>query len=115
MEQAQIRTIIRTYQRPLAASAKPVVFLTILQRLNNKDTEAVADCIDTYGNLIWAFARQHMRSWQEADLLAEEIFKDIWSYAEEQGGSVLLNEPTVIKKIAVSRLNKHVCESVGKF
>ena len=115
MEQAQGHTIIRTYQRPLAASAKPIVFLTILQRLNNNDTGAVADCIDTYGNMIWAFARQHMRSWQEADLLAEEIFKDIWSYAEEQGGSMLLNEPAVIKKIAVSRMNQHICESVGKF
>lgn len=56
--------------------------LTILQRIANKDRTAVKDCIDTYGNFIWALARKLIASTKEAELAKQEIFIDIWQFAE---------------------------------
>lgn len=56
--------------------------LTILQRIENKDRTAVKDCVDTYGNFIWALARKFTSSTEEAEAAAQEIFIDIWRYAE---------------------------------
>ncbi len=56
--------------------------LTILQRIANKDQTAVEDCIDTYGNFIWALARKFTASTEEAEASTEEIFIDIWRYSE---------------------------------
>ena len=56
--------------------------LTILQRIENKDQTAVKDCIDTYGNFIWALARKFTYSREEAAAAAQEIFIDIWRYTE---------------------------------
>ncbi len=56
--------------------------LTILQRIGNKDRTAVEDCIDTYGNFIWALARKFTASREEAEAATQEIFIDIWRYSE---------------------------------
>ncbi len=50
---------------------------TILQRIAERDKTAVKDCIDTYGNFIWALARKLTRSREEAARATEEIFTDI--------------------------------------
>lgn len=55
---------------------------TIFQRLAEKDRTAVADCVDAYGNFIWALARKFTNSPEEAEAAAQEIFIDIWRYAE---------------------------------
>ena len=55
--------------------------MTILQRIGNKDRTAVEDCIDTYGNFIWALARKFTASREEAEAATQEIFIDIWRYA----------------------------------
>ena len=56
--------------------------LTIFQRLAEKDKTAVADCIDAYGNFIWALARKFTSSPEAAEAATQEIFIDIWRYAE---------------------------------
>ena len=56
--------------------------LTILQRIAKKDKTAVKDCVDAYGNFIWALARKFTASTEEAEAAAQEIFTDIWRYAE---------------------------------
>lgn len=57
--------------------------LTILQRIAKKDKTAVKNCVDTYGNFIWALARKFTDSREEAEAAAQEIFIDIWRYAEQ--------------------------------
>ncbi len=56
--------------------------LTILQRVANKDKTAVQDCIDAYGNFIWALARKFTASTEEAEVATLEIFQDIWRYSK---------------------------------
>ena len=59
--------------------AKP---LTLFQRIAKKDQTAVKDCVGTYGNFIWSLARKFTHSREEAEAAAQEIFIDIWQYAE---------------------------------
>ncbi len=62
--------------------------LTILQRIENKDRTAVRDCVDTYGNFIWALARKFTHSTEEAEAATLEIFQDIWRYSERASRTV---------------------------
>ncbi|CAN5585416.1 hypothetical protein BH10ACI1_BH10ACI1_05050 [soil metagenome] len=55
---------------------------TVFQRLAQLDKTAVEDCIDIYGNLIWALAKSKTNSLEEAETLTLEIFQDIWKYAK---------------------------------
>ena len=48
--------------------------LTILKRIVEADESAVENCIDTYANLIWAMAREHIDSLEEAEIITREIF-----------------------------------------
>lgn len=51
---------------------------TILTRLAEKDASAVNDCLDKYGNLVWALAKKYTTSQIEAEMAAQKIFQDIW-------------------------------------
>ncbi len=53
----------------------------LFQRIYENDRTAITECIDTYGNFIWALARKHTASNEKAELAAQEIFEDIWQYA----------------------------------
>jgi len=81
--------------------------LTILQRIGNKDKTAVKDCVDAYGNFIWALARKFTQSREEAEAAAQEIFIDIWRYTKraDQPPSA---ENLLIALIARRRLVKHI-------
>lgn len=81
--------------------------LTILQRIANKDLTAVKDCIDTYGNLIWALARKFTASPEEAEAATQEIFFDIWQYSE-RGDKNQSAENILISLIARRRLIKRL-------
>lgn len=63
-------------------TTKEITARTVLQRLAQSEKTAVQDCIDTYGNLIWALAKSKTNSLEEAESLTLEIFQDIWKYAE---------------------------------
>lgn len=115
MEQAARLTILRTYQQPLAVPARPVVMSTILQRLNAKEKDAVSDCINEYGNKVWFFSKQHMPSLKGAKELSEEIFKDIWIYADKNGGNVRSSENRIIENISIRRLFKHRWQAIKQF
>ena len=54
---------------------------TIFQRIADKDRTAVKDCIDAYGNFIWALAKNLTHSREEAEAATREIFIDIWRYS----------------------------------
>ncbi len=55
--------------------------LTMLQNIARNDRIAVTECVDKYGNLIWALAKKFTDSKEEASLATQEIFTDIWQYA----------------------------------
>lgn len=81
--------------------------LTIIQRIAEKDRTAVADCVDTYGNFIWALARKFTNSPEEAEAAVQEIFIDIWRYAE-RADKAQSPENMLIALIARRRLIKHL-------
>ena len=78
---------------------------TILQRIAEKDKTAVKDCIDAYGNFIWALARKFTASRVEAETATEEIFIDIWRYCE-RARDTHSTEKKLIAMIALRRLIK---------
>jgi DNA-directed RNA polymerase specialized sigma24 family protein len=53
----------------------------ILQRIHKADRTAVEDCVEAYGNLVWALAKKYTDSLEEAEAATQEIFLDIWRYA----------------------------------
>ena|SRR6185369_796132 len=88
--------------------------LTIFQRLVKNDRTAIADCIDTYGNLIWAMARRLTGSPEEAENAVREIFIDIWQSAE-RFESTNFDEHLFI--LAVARrhlLSKSPCKQIDE-
>ncbi len=76
---------------------------TILRRIGEKDRTAVKDCLDTYGNFIWALAKKLTRSPEEAETATEKIFIDIWRYCERPCSTQPI-ERNVIAMIALRRL-----------
>ncbi len=81
---------------------KEITARTVLQRLAQSEQTAVQGCIDTYGNLIWAFTKSKTNSLEEAENLTLEIFEDIWKYAE-RFDSNKCDEITFISVIAYRR------------
>jgi RNA polymerase sigma-70 factor (ECF subfamily) len=81
--------------------------LTILQRIKNKDRTAVNDCVETYGNFIWALAKKFTTSTEEAEAATREIFVDIWRYSQRADQSQTA-ENVLIAQIARRRLIKHL-------
>jgi DNA-directed RNA polymerase specialized sigma24 family protein len=77
----------------------------ILRRIAEKDKTAVEDCIDAYGNFIWALARKFTGSRAEAAKATEEIFTDIWQYCERARNAQSV-EKKLIAMIALRRLIK---------
>ncbi len=57
------------------------ISLTILQRISKSDKAAVENCIDAYGNLVWAMAKKFTASPEEAENAAQEIFIEVWKHA----------------------------------
>ncbi len=106
MDTTENFTIIETYKRPLNAEQMPPAASTIFQRLYKQDGTAVVDCVNKYGDKIWAFSNKYMRSRQEAEALTCEIFQDIWVYAKTKGDSPIVDD-LLVKEIAVRRLYKH--------
>ncbi len=78
---------------------------TILRRIAEKDKNAVKDCIDTYGDFIWALAKRFTASTEEAEMATEEIFIDIWRYCERTRNTQSIEEK-LIAMIALRRLIK---------
>lgn len=78
---------------------------TIIQRIGKKDGTAIKDCIDTYGDLVWALARKLTASRKEAEAATEEIFNDIWWHSERPFKTELTDEK-LITMIALRRLFK---------
>jgi len=63
---------------------------TILRRIAERDKTAVKDCIDAYGNLIWALARKLTRSCEEAEAVTEKF---LLIFGDTARALATLNQP----------------------
>ena len=77
--------------------------MSILQRIAEGDPDAVGECLDTYGGLVWSMARRQGLSQQDAEDAVQEIFVDVWRSAErfDEGQAA---EVTFVSMIARRRL-----------
>jgi RNA polymerase sigma factor (sigma-70 family) len=76
---------------------------TILTRIAAGDETAVNDCINQYGNLIWALAKKFTPKPEDAEDAVQEIFMEIWQNARRYD-SAKASESTFISIIARRRL-----------
>ena len=84
----------------------------ILGRIAEADKTAAEDCIDAYGNMVWAIAREQTDLTEEAEVAVSEIFLDIWQYAGDFD-STKFEEITFVFLIARRRLIKRLQELTG--
>jgi RNA polymerase sigma factor (sigma-70 family) len=75
----------------------------ILKRIALGDRDAVSDCLDKYGGLVWSIARRMLRNADDAEDAVQEIFIDIWKNAERFDESQA-SETTFIAMIARRRI-----------
>lgn len=54
---------------------------TLLQRIAAGDPDAVQECIDCYGALVWSLARRHLRRHADAEDAVQDVFVEIWRNA----------------------------------
>ena len=104
---AMVKTMDALATRTNQKTNQETNLLTILQRIGNKDKTAVKDCIDTYGNFIWALARKFTASTEEAEAATQEIFTDIWRYSE-RADKTHSAESVLIALIARRRLIRYL-------
>lgn len=89
--------------RTIEKTNSPAIF----QRIAERDKSAVADCVEIYGNFIWAMARKFTASREEAEAATLEIFKDIWQYSR-RADQTETAENVLIALIARRRLMRHL-------
>lgn len=76
---------------------------SVLERIAAGDAAAVKECMDAYGNLVWALARRLSGSAADAEDATQEIFLDIWKSASRYD-AVVASEAVFITTIARRRL-----------
>jgi len=54
----------------------------VFHRIANHEIDAVKECVQTYGDVVWTIAKQKTSSMSGAEQLAEEIFGCIWRSAK---------------------------------
>lgn len=82
----------------------------ILMRVAAGDPDAVQECIDRYGGLVWSLARRLCAKTPEAEDMVQEIFIELWKSASRYDPS-RASEATFIATIArrrlIDRLRRH--------
>ena len=76
---------------------------TYLERIAAGDADAVEECLDAYGGLVWTLARRLTRSAAAAEDAVQEIFIDVWKSAPKFDPSKA-SEKTFVAMIARRRL-----------
>lgn len=75
----------------------------ILNRIAAGDPDAVQECLDQFGGLVWSLARRLTSSESDAEDAVQEIFVEIWRKAERYDPSIA-SESTFIAMLARRRL-----------
>ncbi len=75
----------------------------ILKRIASGDKNAVQDCMNAYGGLIWSLARRLSPNTDDAEDAVQEVFLDLWKNAD-RFDETLSSETTFVAMIARRRL-----------
>jgi len=79
------------------------VSVSLLQQIARGDREAVARCLDRYGNLVWSLARRFSANRADAEDAVQEIFIELWANAP-RFDPAKASETTFVAMIARRRL-----------
>ncbi|MCR9295960.1 MAG: sigma-70 family RNA polymerase sigma factor [bacterium] len=90
-------------KRPVMSTAQTSDSGSILQRIAAGEQTAVAECIDTYGSMVWSIARRYCASHADAEDATQEVFIELWKKAS-QYQSDKATEATFISMVARRRL-----------
>lgn len=74
---------------------------SLLQRIAGGDSQAMQECIDRYGGLVWSLARR--MAGNDAEDAVQEVFLDVWRSAGRFNPDVA-GETTFVAMIARRRL-----------
>ena len=75
----------------------------LLPRIADGDGEAVTECIDRYGALVWSVARSFLSDDSQAEDAVQDVFIDLWKSAARFDASVS-SETTFVATIARRRM-----------
>lgn len=75
----------------------------LLTRIAAGDRAAVPECLSRYGALVWTLARRRLGNEQDAEDAVQEIFIDVWRFADRFDPRVA-EEITFVAMIARRRL-----------
>ena len=76
---------------------------SILQRIVSGEKNAVQECLNAYGGLVWSLALRMLSNADEAEDAVQEIFIDVWKNAERFDENQA-SETTFVAMIARRRL-----------
>jgi RNA polymerase sigma-70 factor (ECF subfamily) len=82
---------------------------SVLKRIARGEQRAVSECIDQFGNLIWALARRLSRTRADAEDAVQEIFIDLWRSAgrfDPAQGSEKVFITTIARRRLIDRLRR---------
>lgn len=86
----------------LTESPKPEPTDCLLHRVAKGDSQAVAECVDRFGGLLWTLARRFVGNAADAEDAVQEAFVAIWKNAGRYDPSVA-SETTFVAMIARRR------------
>lgn len=75
----------------------------VLSRVATGDQQAVSECLERYGPLVWSLARRATENASEAEDAVQEIFIDLWKSAHRFDENVA-SEATFVSMLARRRL-----------
>jgi RNA polymerase sigma-70 factor (ECF subfamily) len=87
----------------MANRDQQTVARAILKRVAEGDANAVRECLDAYGGLVWSLARRMLRNTEDAEDVVQEIFVDIWKNAA-RFDELQSSETTFVAMIARRRI-----------
>jgi RNA polymerase sigma factor (sigma-70 family) len=88
---------------------------SVLDRIARGDQQAVRECIDGFGGLVWAIARRMTRSRADAEDAVQEIFVDVWRSAarfDAAQGSEKVFITTIARRRLIDRIRRSKMNSM---
>jgi RNA polymerase sigma-70 factor (ECF subfamily) len=88
---------------------------SVLDRIARGDQQAVRECIDEFGGLVWAIARRMTRSRADAEDAVQEIFVDVWRSAarfDAAQGSEKVFIATIARRRLIDRIRRSKMNSM---
>jgi RNA polymerase sigma-70 factor (ECF subfamily) len=101
----------KAYAESCVLTALPQRRMTdlVLTRIAAGDANALRQCIEQFGNLVWSIARRLTRTRADAEDAVQEIFTDIWRSAarfDPRQGSETVFVATIARRRLIDRLRR---------